>query len=124
MKARKKWRRRPTGFSQPAPAQEETRASLMVTVVWMLGTLCTFGAEVVGVFVNTIVVVTQSAPTWLQAVSETLFMVALITGLMSLVITPVCLKIRHAPPPKPITLLAVAIATMPLLTLVVRSLWS
>ncbi len=124
MKARKKSRKRPTDLTKPAAAQEETRASLTVTVGWMLGALATFAAEAVGVLVNTIVVVTQSAPTWLQAVSQILFFVASITGLMTLLITPVCLKIRHVPPPKPITLLVIVIATTPLLVMVMRTLRS
>ena len=121
MKARKKSRKRPADLAKPAAAQEETRASITITVGWMLGALATFAAEVVGVLVNTAVVVTQSAPTWLQTVSEILFFVASITGVMTLLITPVCLKTRHVPPPKSITLLVIVIATTPLLVLFMRT---
>lgn len=122
MKARKKTRKQPANLTKPAAAPEETRASLAVTVAWMLGALATFIAEVVGVLVKTVVAVTQSAPTWLQVVSEILFFVASITGFVTLLITPVCLKVRHVPPPKPITLLVIVIASMPLLIWVIRTL--
>lgn len=122
MKARKTSRKRQTNLIKSTAAQEETRASLTITVAWMLGALATIAAEVVGVLVNTIVVVTQSAPTWLQAISEILFFVASITGLMTLLITPVCLKARHVASPKPITLLVIVIATTPLVILVIRAL--
>jgi hypothetical protein len=122
MKASKKsWRLR-SDLTNRAAVQTETRVSIMVTVGWMLGALATLAAEVFGVVVNTIVVVTQSAPAWMQAVSKILFFTASITGLVTLLITPVCLRIRHAPPPKPITLLVIVITTTPLLVLVMRTL--
>ena len=112
MNARKTSRKQATDSIKPAAAQEETRASLAVTVAWMLAALATFAAEAVGVLVNTIVVVAHSAPTWLHAVSEILFFVATITGLMTILITPVCLKTRQVARPKPITLLVIVIGSL------------
>jgi hypothetical protein len=122
MKPRKKKSpHRTTRARRPVVTPEESRASLTVTVGWMLGALATFGAEVAGVVVNTIVVITESAPNWLRHVSEILFFVALMTGLMTLVMTPVCLKVRQVPPPRPITVLVVVVAAAPLLVIVVQT---
>ncbi len=122
MPRKKKSPQRATRVRSPVVTPEESRTSLTVTVGWMLGAFATFAAEVAGVVVNMVVVITESAPDWLRHVSELLFLIALVTGLVTLGMTPVCLKVRQVPPPKPIMLLVIVIAAAPLLVMAVRTL--
>jgi hypothetical protein len=88
----------------------------------MLGAFATFSAEVTGLILQSIAWRTESMPDWLLATTNVLFFVALVSGLFTLTLTPVCLKVRPTPPPKRITTLVLIIAGMPLLVLVARSL--
>lgn len=95
---------------------------MVITVGWMLGAMATFGAEVIGLVLKIVVWSSESLPDWLSSVTSVLFLIALLTGLFTLILTPVCLKVRPAPPPKQITRLVLTIATMPLLVLAARTL--
>lgn len=102
--------------------KEEPKASVVVTVGWMLGGLSTFGAEVIGVVLKAVAWTNESMPDWLQAITSVLFLVALVSGVFTLIMTVVCHKVRPTPPPKPITRMMITIATMPLIVLVARAL--
>ena len=104
------------------PRQEEPKASVVVTVGWMLGGLATFGAEVIGVVLKAAAWANESIPDWLLAITNVLFLVALVSGVFTLIMTIICHKVRPTPPPKPITRLMLAIALMPIVVLLARAL--
>ena len=111
---------------EQAPAEPESRASVALTVAWMLTSFCTAAALFV------------AAPIWLvsrklgpggpqnplAAIALVMLMVAALTGLTSLVLTPFALRIRQIPPPGAITIAAVLIGLAPFLALLIRALSS
>ena len=113
--------RKDTRRSKSIPPSEP-RTSVVITVGWMLGAMATFGAELIGLVLKIVVWSSESLPDWLSSVTSVLFLIALVSGLFTLILTPVCLKVRPVPPPTPITVLVLTVATMPLLVLVARTL--
>jgi hypothetical protein len=104
----------------PLPDAGESRAAVATTVAWMLLTLSCAAAQVVAAG---IMVVAQSAvvlpdrPNALTLVASTLLFVALLTGLLVLLLTPLVYRVRKTRPPPKITILAVIIAATPVLLL-------
>ena len=99
---------------------EEPKASVVVTVGWMLGALATFGAEFLGVVLRMAAWINESMPEWLYAITDVLFLVALMSGVFTLLMTVICHAVRPTPPPKPVTRMVLAIAAVPLLVFVAK----
>ena len=95
-------------------------SSEAATVAWMLSLLATIGAEGLGLATRlAMLVVGSSVP--LQAFSGTLLLVAALTGVLLLILTPLVLKVRDTPPPKPLVVAAYVAGTVPILTLVLMA---
>jgi len=115
-------RARKTQTGKHGTAPTESRVSVFVTVGWMLGAMATFGAEAGGFALQAIAWSADPTPEWMEAIASVLFLVALVCGVFTLVLTPICLKVRPSPPPKSITRMVVVVATVPMMVLVARAL--
>jgi hypothetical protein len=87
----------------------------VVTVIWMLALLATLLSEVVGILIR-LFGLRIGFSARLQVLSGTLLTVALLSGLATLLLTPVTLKLRRVPPPRPVVVSAVIAGLVPLLT--------
>lgn len=90
-------------------------------MAWMLSLLATFIAEVLGILIQLL--------TWrigvsdrLQILAGTLLVVALVAGLVTLLLTPLTLKLRTTPPPRPIVVSALIAGIIPIVTVLLRTL--
>lgn len=119
MSAKKRRKNRPQS-SRPA-AVPESRAAEAVTVAWMLCFLATVLAEALGLLTRMAMAfgVEMAA---IRVLSITLLLVALLSGLVTLVLTPVAIKLRRHAPPRPVIIMACVTGILPLLTLVLLSL--
>lgn len=82
----------------------------------MLSLLATVVAEVLGVTTR-IALITVGENTPLLALSGTLLLVAALTGLILLILTPFVVRLRDVPPPQPLVVAAYAAGVVPLVTL-------
>ncbi len=87
----------------------------VVTVAWMLSLLAALIAEVLGILSRFLMLQVGTSDR-LQVLSGTLLLVAVLAGLCTLLLTPVTLKLREVPPPRPIVVSAIVIGLIPLLT--------
>ena len=101
------------------PAESPT--SRGVTVFWMMTVLATVMAEVVALAMR-LLWWTSTSPTVLFF-SNLMLLIAAVTGLICLVTTPLVLRWRDTPPPKPITRFAVVISLLPIVTLAAMLIW-
>ena len=101
--------------------RSEDRKSIAVTVAWMLSVLCTLTAEIAAVLVQ-IVAVWLDIPDTLGLLADYLLASAVICGIVTLVLTPITLKIRDVRPPQAIVNTAIVVGAVPLVALVARSL--
>jgi hypothetical protein len=103
---------------------EESRASVAVTVAWMLTLLITGIALVLA---GIIFLVTQTVPLSpiasrnLASLEGLLTITAAITGLLCLVLTVVVYRVRQTPPPISITVAAVIAGILPMALLFLLS---
>ncbi len=79
--------------------------------------LATLAAEVVGIIVR-LIILTESAAIPLRILSGTLFIVAFVSGLVTLLLTPLVLKLRQVVPPRPIVAAACIVGLIPIVTMV------
>jgi hypothetical protein len=81
----------------------------------MLLALCTLAAQVVALavwlFARTVGI--PGRPNYLMLVPTTLMMVALLSGILVLVLTPLTYRVRRSRPPLAITAAAIVIALLP-----------
>ena len=110
---RSKQRRAVAALSDPDAG--ESRGAVALTVAWMLLALSTLAAQVMAVavwmFARTVGI--PGRPNYLMLVPTTLMMVALFTGILVLVLTPLAYRVRRAPPPLSITVGAIVVALLP-----------
>lgn len=109
-------RSKPRAMSLPA----EDRRAEAVTVAWMLATVATFGAELMGVSVFLFLRFSSSAtdaPAALRSLPPLMLFTALIVGLIALVMVPVVYQFRRVPPPRSATIISVLIASLPIILL-------
>jgi len=107
---------------QAMPLPAEDRRAEAVTVAWMLATIATFGAELMGVVVFLFVRFSNSpteSPAPLRNLPPLMLFTALIVGLISLVMVPVVYRFRRVPPPRSATIISVLIALLPIILLAV-----
>jgi hypothetical protein len=84
----------------------------------MLSLLATLIAQIVGILIRLLMMQVGDSPR-LRVLSGTLLLVAVLAGLTTLLLTPVTLKFRRVPPPRPIVVSAVIIGLIPLVTVAI-----
>jgi hypothetical protein len=82
----------------------------------MLALMATLAAEVAGIATRAMLAI-MGASDRVRVLSFTLLLVALLSGLLTLGLTPVTLKLRRTAPPRAIVVAAVIIGLIPLMTL-------
>lgn len=97
----------------------ETRAADAATVFWMLTVMATLLAEVTMLIATALLRMGQENPL-LYALREVLLLIAVISGVLSLVTIPMVLKSRRVPPPMPVMIVAVVIGLLPVVTLLIK----
>jgi len=107
----------PQGTGTPLPA--ESQSADAVTVGWLLSALAAITAQAVGIILQ-LVLRSRSDLQWLQIPARTILFVAFVAGFATLALTPLVLKLRRVPPPRPILIAALVAAAMPLLTTFLR----
>ncbi len=112
MSRKKKSKKRPARTSAPA----ESRSAEAATVFWMTSLLATVLAEGAGLTARLVMVLVEPFEP-LAMLSNLLLLIAAVTGLLCLVMTPVVLRVREVPPPTAITRFAVAASILPIATL-------
>ena len=120
-RTKNKQKRKQLAKQRLTPRPEETRAADAITVFWMVCLLATLAAEIayaVMFFVNR----SETESATIAALSNAMFLVALLCGIATLIATPVTWNVRNVAPPKKIVAFAVCVASLPILTLVVSNL--
>lgn len=110
-RSRSKPRHPPFVPTQPSSSQ----AAEVTTVAWMLSMVSALVSEVLGILIRLLNV--QIGPSRrLELLSGVLLLVAFLTGLATLVLTPITLRVRSVAPPRVIVISAVVIGAIPLAT--------
>lgn len=106
---------------RPANGTGETRMADFFTVGWLLTVmmtcLCEVGAFALGVWLGR-----WSAGPSLELLRGILLFAAVVLGFATIVLTLLVWRVRRVPPPMGVTLFAVVVAVVPLLTVIVQSL--
>ncbi|MBX3412982.1 MAG: hypothetical protein KF708_09870 [Pirellulales bacterium] len=99
----------------------ETRLADFFTVGWMLTVmmtcLCEVGAFALGVFLRY-----SEGGTNFELLRGMLLFAAVVLGLVTLILTAVVWRLRRVPPPTSVTLFAIVVAVVPMLTMIIQSL--
>ena len=117
-------RRRQSEQSAQLAEAGESRAAVALTVAWMLTCTSTAVAMLVvlALWLISLAFPFQGPrPHPLLVVAGMLQFVALFTGLLCLLFTPLAYRVRRTSPPRPITIAAVLIGLAPIVTLLVRA---
>ena len=107
------------------PERGESQASTAVTVVWMLTCLSTAAALLVVFGLWLLARLFPPAadhPHPFTSIAAVLLLVAVATGVLCLLFTPLAARVRQSPAPRSITISAVLIGLAPLVTIVVKAL--
>lgn len=109
------------------PDAGETRAAVATTVAWMLLTLSCAAAQVVS-FVMWLIArqvnLPADRPNALLLIPSTLMIVAVISGLLVLALTPFTYYVRKARPPLTVTIVALLISLLPIVSITAIALGS
>jgi hypothetical protein len=103
------------------PDAGETRAAVATTVVWMLTCLSTAAAMLMVLAFRLLIIefpVAAGQRHPLAAVAGVLLLVALLTGVLCLGLTPLVYRVRRTRPPVAITAAAVLIGAAPMVTMI------
>jgi hypothetical protein len=110
---------------QPVPDQHESRAAVALMVAWMLACMSTAVAMLMVLALRLLMIafpVAAGGVHPLARIAGVLLFVALMTGALCLGFTPLTHRIRHAPPPRAITIGAILIGLSPIVMLIVLAL--
>ena len=99
----------------------ETKAADAVTVAWMLAVTCALMCEVTTSALRAYLVFAPDRPK-IAMLAELLLFAALVSGIVSLLIVPVVLKVRRVVPPRPVTIVSLVVGVAPLVVYIARSL--
>lgn len=99
---------------EPSRLDRESRASVAVTVVWMLTSLACLVAQLLAVALAGLERWRGIGPSGWTQVAAAIWLVALSMGLLFLAITPVTYRVRTDRPPLSLTLFCVFVAVIPL----------
>jgi hypothetical protein len=113
---RKKGRRPPA--AKPTGPQEN-RAAEAVTVAWMLTTMATLAAEVLALILWAVVWIYNRGhiPDGALALPALMLFIAAVTGTLCLLMAPLTYRVRAVPPPSGVTIMAVTVGAVPLVTI-------
>ena len=112
---------RKTSFT--AATAGESRASVAVTVAWMLSLLVTLAADAIAV---PAAILAKASPAPVEKgistthVADLFLFVGLITGLLTAGLVPVVYRVREIPPPRSIATLALVAGAISPITMVLR----
>jgi hypothetical protein len=84
----------------------------------MLALQATLLAEVLGILIRVLIFQLGVSPR-LQVMSGTLLFVAVVAGLTTLVLTPLTVRLRPQPPPRPVVISALIAGLIPLVTVLI-----
>lgn len=124
MAARKKKLKARPRRGGDAVVPDENRGGEAFTVFWMLTLMVTLGAELSALAVWGVSAAAGDAedlPVTLRLLPGWLLAVALITGLLCLLLTPLAYRLRAAPPPLGVTIIAFIVGASPLVVLLLIS---
>jgi hypothetical protein len=110
---------------KPPPDEHETRGAVALTIAWMLTCLSTAVAVLLVMALRLLAIafpVAAGGVHPLAKVAGVFLFVAVLTGGLCLLFTPLTLLARRQPPPRPITIAAVLIGAAPILLLAILSL--
>ena len=119
---KKKLKARPRRGGDAMP--DENRGGEAFTVFWMLTLIATLGAELSALAAWGLSAAAGEAedfPVTLRLLPGWLLAVALITGLLCLLLTPLAYRIRTTPPPLGVTVIAAIVGASPLVVLLLIS---
>jgi hypothetical protein len=120
MARKKKSSQKSRRSTRGSPTAGEDRGSVALTVVWMLTALATAAAMIVVAGLR--VFLWQYPPEGdqtqpIQLMPGLFLIVALTTGLLCLILTPVVHRFRVVAPPRQVSVVAVVVSLLPLATL-------
>lgn len=120
-KRKNKSRNMPTGHKTEVRLanRPEDRASVAVTVAWMLTVLCAAGAEILA-GIGYAVVIMGPTPGQVHPLAPfpgLMLLIAVITGIVSLVLTPIVYLVQRGAIPRAITTVAMIVGLLPLVTI-------
>ena len=118
-KKQKTKRKGPSAEKYRPPA--ENRAAEAVTVGWMLSLFATVTAEFTGGVVRMVLLLTEGDSPALAVFSATLLGVATLSGVITLILTPVTISMRKVRPPQGIIYTAIVAGSVPLLILILMA---
>lgn len=127
MPARKQMPNRPSKRKPSPDVPQESRAAEALTVFWMLTMMATLAAELASAAVWGLLQLAGKAedlPAAVGLLPGLLMLIAVTTGILCLLLTPLAWHVRRQPPPLGVVVLAVVIGASPLLTLLVLRLAS
>lgn len=117
----KKQRPKKSPEVRPNAGTGETRLADFFTVGWLLTVmmtcLCEVGAFALGVWLRN-----SAGGTSFELLRGILLFAAVILGLVTIILTAIVWRLRRVPPPLGVTLFAVVVAVVPILTIVIQSL--
>ena len=116
-KTKAKQRRR---LAQASPLHEDRRSEV-VTVAWMLTIVATLGAEVVG-GISLLLTADWNAVESRSPLPSLMLFIAVVTGFICLLLTPLVHRFRRTPPPVLIQYVAVTASVLPILVAIMTSL--
>lgn len=113
-KKNRKTKRRPESTHAPRRTTDgESRISVAVTVAWSMAALATFVAELLGTAAQLLQFALKDAGP-AQLAAYLMLWIAVGTGCVTLLLTPIVWKYRESPAPPGIMTAVIAIAILPL----------
>jgi hypothetical protein len=107
---------------EPLPDANESRAAVALTVAWMLTCMSTAAALFVVLALRLLMLAFPAAAGGahpLQRTAGMFLFVALMTGVLCLILTPLVYRARMSPPPRAVTVGAVLIGIAPIVLMIV-----
>ena len=104
----------------------ESRSAVALTVVWMLTCMSTAVGCLVVLALRLLMLAVPGAAGREHPLSQAagvLLFVAIATGVLCLTLTPLIYRVREVPPPRAVTIGAVAIGCAPIVLLIIVSLF-
>lgn len=120
-KAKKRSTPATTTQSQRLQQAAETRSAVAATVAWMLSLMSTITAEVLGLACRWYTVLVEPSDL-LTVLSTVMLFVAVIAGGITLLLTPVVLRIAKTRPPQSVVQVAVFAGVLPLIAVALQQL--
>lgn len=123
----RKKKQQPKSSSRRLRAAGEDRGSLALTVAWMLTAIAAAVATAVSLVAELLLLQFPPETGGAQPfafVPGLFLLVATVTGLLCLTLTPVVIRVRRDPPPRSITLFAVIAGALPLVIVAWQTLFN